>query len=151
MVSIARISLPVKGIEEMRTEAAEQGYDFLDTLVEEWASGENRFEKRGEVLLGCFKAGLLVGVGGLTIDPYAGSPMVGRIRRVYVRAAWRNHGVGGLLVQTLAARARENFMLVRLRAENLDAARLYERLGFSAIDDENATHVMDLIAGVTQL
>lgn len=151
LISIAKITLPIEGIDEMRAEAEREGYNFLDTLVEEWASGENRFEKRGELLMGCFEAGRLVGVGGLTIDPYAGSTNVGRIRRVYVLAEWRNRGVGRLLVQTLTERAREGFAAVRLRAESADAARLYERLGFTPIDDPNATHAITWRADITSL
>lgn len=139
------------GIEEIRKEAGQEGYRFLDTLVEEWASGANRFDKRGELLMGCFELGMLIGVGGLTIDPYAGSPDVGRIRRVYLRAAWRNRGAGGLLVAALMEKARESFGCVRLRAENADAARLYERLGFLPIDDENATHAIVWRHSVTRL
>jgi hypothetical protein len=31
---------------------------------------------------------------------------------------------------------------VRLRAENDDAARLYERIGFSLLDSPDATHLL---------
>ncbi len=151
LISIEKITLPLAGIEPLRTEAEREGYGFLDTLVEDWASGANRFERRGELLMGCFASGELIGVGGLTIDPYAGSSQVGRIRRVYIRADWRNRGAGRLLVETLIAKARQSFRSVRLRAENKDAARLYERLGFVPIIDPDATHWMTWSAGVTSL
>jgi hypothetical protein len=65
-IAIQKIELPVPGIEQMRTEAGCEGYDFLDTLVEDWASGENRFDGPGEILCGHIDHGQLVAVGGLT-------------------------------------------------------------------------------------
>jgi GNAT superfamily N-acetyltransferase len=141
---IEKIALPVAGIELLHAEAIKEGYAFLETLLSEWESGENRYNRPGETLLGCFEQDELVAVGGLNVDPFLGLPEVGRVRRVYVRAAWRNRGVGRLLVNALVEEARGSFRLVRLRAENADAARLYERLGFEAIQDENATHQMAL-------
>jgi len=142
MIEIQPITLPVPGIEELRREAREEGYDFLDRLVEDWHSGENRFDGPGEIFCGCFDEGVLVGVGGLNRDPFLADPQVGRIRRVYVRGAWRNRGAGRALVHSLLGTARKCFRSVRLRAENAGAARLYERIGFTAIDDPNATHIL---------
>jgi GNAT superfamily N-acetyltransferase len=142
MIAIQQIALPIKGIESLRLEAQREGYNFLDTLVEEWASGVNRFNKRGEIFLGCFDKGLLVAVGGVTIDPFTASPEIGRIRRVYVRSAWRGQGVGTALMKALMAASVRSFSSVRLRAENDNAARLYERLGFVPICDSNATHLL---------
>ena len=142
MIEIRPITLPVPGIEEMRQEARDEGYDFLDRLVEDWLSGENRFDGPGETFSGCFEEGMLVGVGGLNRDPFLADPRVGRIRRVYVRRAWRNRGAGEVLVKSLLGTARKSFRSVRLRAENTGAARLYERIGFAPIDDPSATHIL---------
>ncbi len=117
MISIRKIELPVPGIEILQSEAREEGYDFIETLVEEWASAKNRFEAPGEALCGYLDQGLLVAVGGLNCDPFAGRPDMGRIRRVYVRHAWRNQGVGRALVTALVDEARTHFSCVRLRAE----------------------------------
>jgi len=143
MTTILKIELPIPGLDELRTEARKEGYRFLETLVDEWASGKNRFDAPGEILCGHLDQGLLVAVGGLNCDPFAGRPEVGRIRRVYVRDAWRNKGVGKALVSTLVDEARKHFHLVRLRAENPGAARLYERLGFTPIASPDATHILD--------
>jgi GNAT superfamily N-acetyltransferase len=142
MIEIQQITLPVPGIDELRQEARGEGYDFLDRLVEDWLSGENRFDGSGETFCGGFHCGVLVAVGGLNRDPFLADPEVGRIRRVYVRQAWRNRGVGEALVRSLLNTARKSFRSVRLRAENAGAARLYEHIGFSAIDDPNATHIL---------
>ena len=144
MSAIEQIRLPLPGIEELRREAHEEGFQFLETLFEEWVSGVNRFNAPGEVLCGAMEAGLVVAVGGLNCDPFAGRPDVGRIRRVYVRPGWRGLGIGQALVEALIEHARGSFRVVRLRAENSGAARLYERLGFSRCQDPDATHVLAL-------
>ena len=142
MIAICKIELPIPGVERLQQEACGEGYDFIETLVEEWASAENRFDAPGEILCGHLEEGLLVAVGGLNLDPFAGRPDMGRLRRVYVRPAWRNKGIGRALVTALVDQARTHFRCVRLRAENADAARLYERLGFSPVQNPDATHIL---------
>jgi GNAT superfamily N-acetyltransferase len=142
MISIIKIELPVPGIEVLRAEAKGEGYNFIDRLVEEWKSGANRFSAPGEALCGYLNEGQLVAVGGLNCDPFARRADVGRIRRVYVRAAWRHRGIGRALVAALVDEARKNFNCVRLRAENPDAARLYESMGFAPTANADATHIM---------
>jgi GNAT superfamily N-acetyltransferase len=141
---IQAIQLPVPGIEELQAEAHIEGYRFIDTLVNQWLSGENRFNAPGEALCGCMDDGLLIAVGGLTRDPFLSDPAVGRIRRVYVRRACRNRGIGAALLDQLLSVARQNFSSVRLRAESPQAARLYGRKGFSEIQSPTATHILHL-------
>jgi GNAT superfamily N-acetyltransferase len=142
MNSIRNIGLPIPGIELLQADARQEGYNFVDRLIEEWASGVNRFDVPGEILLGDLDQGLLVAVGGLNVDPFAGRSDMGRLRRVYVRPAWRNRGIGGALVASLVEHARKGFSCVRLRAENADAARLYESMGFVPISSPDATHIL---------
>jgi GNAT superfamily N-acetyltransferase len=139
-MTIERIQLPAAGIDDLQREAHAEGYQFIDTLVDEWATGKNRFDAPGECLCGYWDQGKLVAVAGLTIDPFLNRPDTGRIRRVYVRPAWRNRGIARALVMTLLGEARPHFRCVRLRAENPLAIRLYEQLGFVPIADPNATH-----------
>jgi GNAT superfamily N-acetyltransferase len=141
-IQISKIRLPIAGLDELRADARAEGYNFMDRLANEWQSGVNRFDAPGEMLCGHLGNGLLVAAGGLNRDPFAGRAEVGRIRRVYVRPAWRGRGIGAALVSVLIEEARQNFACVRLRAENPVAARLYERLGFERIADANATHVV---------
>jgi GNAT superfamily N-acetyltransferase len=148
MNGIVRIELPVPGVEQLRAEAQAEGYDFIETLVDDWASTANRFDAPGEGLFGLFDEGVLVAVGGVNSDPFARDAQIGRIRRVYVRPAWRNKGVGRALVSALVEEARKSFARVRLRAENADAARLYERLGFVPIENPDATHILVLASGL---
>jgi GNAT superfamily N-acetyltransferase len=142
MIEFRKITLPLPGLDDLLAEARTEGYDFIDTLVDDWASAANRFDGPGEALFGCFEAGVLVAVGGLNVDPFAGDPQTGRIRRVYVQSQGRNRGVGAALMKVLVDEARKSFKCVRLRAESPDAARLYERLGFRPIENPDATHVL---------
>ncbi len=144
MITVQTIALPAPGIETLLAEALAEGYDFVQTLVDEWASGENHYNGPGEVLQGAFDGGQLVAVGGLNRDPFAGRIDLARIRRVYVRPAWRNAGIGRALVSSLVEEARKSFHNVRLRAENAGAARLYERMGFVPVPGPDATHILFL-------
>jgi len=148
MIAIRPVTPPIPGFRPMAAEAAAEGFEFLDRLAAEWQTGANRFDGPGETLLGVFDGEELVAIGGLNRDPFLGDPAVGRIRRIYVREAWRNTGIGTDLVSALLARAAETFEQVRLRAVSRDAARLYERLGFLPIDDAHATHALPLKTGV---
>lgn len=141
---IREIELPTPGIEQLRSDALGEGYNFVETLIGECSMGTNRYDQPGETLLGCFDGDALVAVGGLNVDPFANDRDVGRVRRVYVRPAWRNRGIGRALVTALVERARGNFRCVRLRAENPDARRLYERMGFEPTTEPEATHAMNL-------
>jgi hypothetical protein len=80
MIAIQKIELPAPGMEYLQSEAQAEGYDFIQTLTEEWARAQNRFDAPGEILCGHLDRGLLVAVGGLNCDPFARRLDVGRIR-----------------------------------------------------------------------
>jgi ribosomal protein S18 acetylase RimI-like enzyme len=144
MITIQQIELPVPGIEQLQTEALEEGFLHIEKLFRDWRSGANRFNEPGEKLYGCMDQATLVAIGGLNRDPFAGRPDVGRIRRVYVRPAWRNRGIGNALIHALVKDARSSFTSLHLHTENPAAARLYERIGFSRLLTADATHVFFL-------
>jgi GNAT superfamily N-acetyltransferase len=144
MRKVLRAVLPLEGLDVLLAEAAAEGFAFLEPLVADWESGENRFSGPGEGFYAVFAGDQLVAIGGLNQDPFLRSPEVGRLRRIYVRAAWRRQGIGEELVKAMLADARQSFSWVRLRAENAGAARLYERLGFTPCADEHATHTLHL-------
>jgi GNAT superfamily N-acetyltransferase len=90
----------------------------------------------------------VVGVCGLTIDPYAADPAVGRVRRLYVLRAFRGRGVGRGLVEAVVRAAGERFRTLRLRTESPEAAVFYERLGFQPVAGvPDCTHVRELAGG----
>jgi GNAT superfamily N-acetyltransferase len=130
-------------LEQLQVEALQEGFLFIERLWKEWENGKNRFTAPGEKLFGCMDQAALVAIGGLNQDPFDGRGGIGRIRRVYVRPAWRNQGIGQALVHTLVENARTSFTALHLRTDNPTAARLYERIGFTRSLALNATHVLD--------
>ena len=65
----------------IRAEARAEGYQFLDRLANDWASGAMRFNRPGEVLLTAYSEGVIAAIGGITIDPIV--PDALRMRRFY--------------------------------------------------------------------
>ncbi|MFM0374789.1 GNAT family N-acetyltransferase [Paraburkholderia aspalathi] len=126
---------------DLEREASKQGFNFLGRLIDEWRTGSNRFDKPGERLLVAVDAGNIVGIGGLNVDPYKPIGDTARLRRLYVANDFRRRGVGEALVCALLKDARRTFRVVRLSTDTEGAAAFYARLGFSAIEDESATHV----------
>lgn len=128
----------------LKDESRLEGYWMLVTLAEGWASGANRFLKRGEVLYGAWQGRKLVGVCGLNIDPYLGDGGQGRVRHLFVSAAHRGNGLGRMLVEAVIDRARQHFSALNTRAPG-EAFPLYERLGFQRVEEQEfVTHRMML-------
>jgi GNAT superfamily N-acetyltransferase len=121
------------------------GLRLVRRLVDDWASGQNRFDRPGEALFAALTAGRMVGVCGLNVDPYCAAPRVGRVRHLYVLSSHRRLGVGRHLVRAVIAAARDPFDTLRLRTGNPAAARLYESLGFlPSVGDADCTHILEL-------
>lgn len=137
--------LPSEALGPLVAESEQAGLSFVRRLVEEWASGRNRFDRPGETCLAALVDGRLVGVCGLNVDPYTAEPRVGRVRHLYVLSAYRKLGVGQRLVEAIIAAGRAPFDRLRLRTQNEAAARLYERMGFQrSADVADCTHLMEL-------
>jgi GNAT superfamily N-acetyltransferase len=145
-VEIVRLKdLAVDGLASLVAEAERDGWRFVRRLVEEWASGVTGFDGPGEALFAAVAGGRVVGVCGLTVDPYIASPRVGRVRRLYVAAMHRRAGVGRQLVGEVICSARSRFDVLRLRTNDPSAARFYTGLGFlPSVGEPDCTHVMDL-------
>ena len=128
-------------IGDLLTESEGAGLRMVRRLVDEWETGANRFDRPGEDLFGAWLDGQLVGVCGLNIDPYAGNEHTGRVRHLYVLAAFRRRGIGRRLVLQIMEAARGRFSDLRLRTNDPAAARLYEALGFRFLpDSSDCTH-----------
>jgi GNAT superfamily N-acetyltransferase len=126
-------------------ESEASGYRFLRRVADEWESGANRFARLGEALLAAEFDDRLIGVCGLSIDPYLEDDRIGRVRNVYVLAEYRGLGIGRRLVEAAISAARGRFDRLRLRAEDSGPARLYESLGFLACSGiADCTHILDL-------
>ncbi|MFC4343319.1 GNAT family N-acetyltransferase [Cupriavidus numazuensis] len=139
--SIIQLSVLPPQIADLEREASAQGFNFVRRLTDEWRTGINRFDKPGECLLGVIGNGTLIGIGGLNVDPYAADGFTARLRRLYIAKAFRRRGIGEALVAELLQKASLHFRQVRLSTDTESAAAFYLRLGFSAVEDESATHV----------
>ncbi|KPY05311.1 MULTISPECIES: GNAT family N-acetyltransferase [Pseudomonas] len=134
--------LPPK-ILALEKEAVEEGFRFITRLIDEWHSGTNRFDAPGECLMVACLNQQLIGVGGLSIDPYA-EANTARLRRVYVAASSRGQHVGQALVKALLTHAALRFRSVHLSTDTPEGDSFYLHCGFIRTDIPHATHVMQL-------
>ena len=126
----------------LTAEAEAEGYLFLRRHAEEWRDGTLRFDRPGEIFLGALDGGRLVGVAGISLDPYHPEPGLGRVRHLYVAPDRRRDGIGSALVTRLLDHGRGRFD--RLRLWTRSASSFYERLGFTASPGPKQTHVIAL-------
>src|SRR5437879_5760125 len=121
--------LPSDALGALVAESEEAGLRFVRRLLDEWASGANRFDRPGEALFAARVGGRLVGVCGLNIDPYAADRRVGRVRHLYVLSAFRRRGVGRHLVTAGIEMARGRVDRLHVRTEDGGGGRFYEAAG----------------------
>lgn len=131
-------ALPAE-FDTLRCEAQAEGYRFIERLAADWASGQTRFDHAGEILLALRVGGELAGIGGLTIDPVLADAL--RVRRFYVRAMFRRHGLGRMLAESLLDHARASRRLMTVNA-GAGSERFWEALGFRADPADGHTHVV---------
>ena len=127
------------GFAKMRAEASSEGYRFLERLATAWESGIIRFDRDGESLLAAYSAGVLAGIGGLTVEPVI--PCALRMRRFYVRAPFRRTGIGRMLAIALLDWPRLNGVPVTVNAA-VGSGRFWESLGFSPDPSNGYTHIL---------
>jgi len=118
------------GITALRAEARREGYRFLECLAADWTAGVVRFDHPGEVLLTASVAGVLVSIGGLTLDPAV--PGALRMRRFYVHPAFRRQGIGRILAIALLEQPGTAGRSVTVNAGTAQAPAFWEALGFVA-------------------
>ena len=125
----------------MEKEAGKEGFRFLTRLISEWHSGANHFDAPGECLIAAYFNQQLIGIGGLSVDPYV-ETNTARLRRVYVAASSRGQHVGQTLVKVLVAHATLRFQSVRLSTDTPEGDAFYLHCGFMRTEDAHATHIM---------
>ena len=129
------------GFDTLRAEARAEGSWVVERLATDWLSLTARFDRDGEALLAAWVNGVLAGIGGLTIDPVV--PDALRMRRFYVRLAYRRSGIGRKMATALLQPARSAGGLVTVNAAPASAA-FWESLGFVADARDGHTHVYQL-------
>jgi len=113
-----RTDLPVPTLRALVEESERAGFRLVRRLVEDWATGANRFDGPGEALFVASVDGHLGGICGLNVDPYCAEARVGRVRHPCVLSEFRRHGVGRRLVTEIIGTARGSFDTLRLRTGN---------------------------------
>ncbi|KAF2407033.1 Acetyltransferase (GNAT) domain-containing protein [Pseudomonas antarctica] len=141
--SIRKLEALPEQLRELEAQAVAEGFRFLTRLITEWENCTNRFDQPGECLVGVFRHGQWLAVGGLSRDPYAG-PETARLPRVYVDPTMRKRRIGGALVRYLLEYAAKQFQAVRLSTESPSAMKFYLRCGFHPVGDDTATHAKSL-------
>jgi len=136
--------LPRDKMASLVTASVEEGHEFVVRLLREWESGDNRFDQPGEAVYLAHQGDDVVGVCGLNCDPFAGSPTIGRLRRLYVTPAFRGSGIARRLVDVAVEHGRDYFHLIRVRAGTQDAVGFYDRIGFERRGEAHVTHALDL-------
>lgn len=113
-------------------------------LLDDFRSGANRFDRPGELLLGCLEGDVVVAVCGLNIEEETCFGKAGRIRRLYVLPSHRGKGLARSLVDAVVAAAAGWFDALIVNVGTLPARGFYEHLGFAAVDHPGIAHVKDL-------
>ncbi|MGD9091855.1 MAG: GNAT family N-acetyltransferase [Anaerolineales bacterium] len=131
--------LPLDDLQPLLVESRQQGFDFLDRLVQEYLGGSNCFSGANEALFSVYKRPDMVAIGGLSADPYLMEDDAGRIRHVYVLSAWRRQGVGKLLMNRIIEEASSHYRILTLRTFSDGADKFYRALGFRTEPEIYAT------------
>ena len=129
---IVRGQLP-SDIGVLESEARAEGLRFIDTLVREWRDGTNRYDSADEVLM-------TVRQDRVTVDPV--DPTALRMRRFYVRTAYRRRGYGRRLASALVARATATSKTIFVNAGTELAPAFWESIGFRRHFEAGHTHVL---------
>lgn len=123
----------------MCADASAEGFRFLERLRADWNAGSLRFDKPGEALLIARRDGTLAGIGGMTADPHICTAL--RMRRFYVRPAFRRRGIAKALAKALIASAQKTGRPVTVNAGTATAPAFWESLGFLRVPNAGHTHV----------
>ncbi|QJX07183.1 MULTISPECIES: GNAT family N-acetyltransferase [Rhizobium] len=129
-------------IADLESEARQEGYLHITRLIDEWSTGDNRFQRDGERLLGAYVDDALAGIGSMTVETAMSGVL--RMRRFYVRPATRGRGIGRILALALLDHARSFCTVVTVHAGNDGAAKFWESLGFQPHGRDGYTHLLAL-------
>lgn len=139
-MTIKEISKLPDGFEALLDESVAQNFNFLKKMQEEWISGKNQFNKNGERAFAVFDGNILIGIGGLNIDPYLPNDQIGRVRHLYILSTYRKNGAGKLLMNEIIKTAKLYYPKLRLKTDTAIAAKFYESLGFAKVTSDSASH-----------
>ena len=134
----------IHDVRRLASLASVEGFAFLHRFLAELEGDSVALNSTGEFFLGFVAEGRIIGMGGVTPDPYLNDPLTGRLRHLYVHPDHRRSSVARRLVCELERRAATVYSTLRLRTDNYAAAQFYLRLGYDPIVDATATHVRSI-------
>jgi len=140
LIAITDANYPL--IEPLVDESQREGFEFVRRTIDDWKSGANRFSRTGEGLWGLVCGAELIGIGGLSVDPYVKNADTGRVRHLYISKAYRRKRCATLLMKTIIGQAQLYFRVLRLFTANPAAAAFYEQLGFEHLPGNKVSHVL---------
>jgi GNAT superfamily N-acetyltransferase len=102
-------------LDSLVKQSKEDGFRFVERLINDYKIGSNTFNHFGEGLFGVFnEEGVIVAIGGLNKDPFSNEQYIGRLRRFYVDKEYRRNGVGSLLVKKIIEEAKRYYKILVL-------------------------------------
>ncbi|MCK0473243.1 GNAT family N-acetyltransferase [Halalkalibacter sp. APA_J-10(15)] len=133
-------------LDRLVKQSKQDGFRFVERLINDYENGSNTFNNFGEVLFGVFnEEDVLVAIGGLNKDPYSNEKFIGRLRRFYVSKEYRRNGVGSLLVKKMIDEAKRYYNILVLHTDTEQADKFYTSLGFLKENlYPNSSHYMEL-------
>lgn len=122
----------IDSTKELVDESVAGGIKFEQRMWDEWQSGQNRFNKRGERFIGLFHNGECIAVGGIQVDPYIvdNDGSIGRVRHIYVKESFRKQGLAKIILDILVSYGKNYFQKIGLSTTNPIASHMYEEYGF---------------------
>ena len=144
MVNVLRLveALP-DGFDVICAEAAAEGVRNMAMLAVEFGSKDDPFTDPG-ALFAAIVDGDLAGVGGVTPETGLAEPAM-RMRRLYVRPAFRRRGVARALAGAMMQQGFQTAPLLTLNAAASPAAPpFWEAMGFETVDWPRVTHALRL-------
>ncbi|MDO9223498.1 MAG: GNAT family N-acetyltransferase [Caulobacter sp.] len=144
MVIILRVieALP-HGFDVICADAAAEGVRNMALLAGEFGSDADPYLEPG-ALFAAVIGGDLAGVGGVTVETGLDEPAM-RMRRLYVRPAFRRTGVARALAGAMMQQGFQTAPLLTLNAAASAAAPpFWEAMGFAPADRPGITHTLRL-------
>lgn len=144
VVTILRVveALP-HGFDVILAEATAEGVRNMAMLATEFGSADDPYVDPG-ALFAAFADGELAGVGGVTVQVGLTEPAM-RMRRLYVRPAFRRTGVARALAGAMMQQGFQTAPLLVLNAGASDAAPpFWEAMGFELVAWPRITHAIRL-------
>lgn len=132
-------------LESVVKQSKEDGFRFVERLINDYKNGSNTFNQIGEGLFGVFnEEGVLVAIGGLNKDPFSNEQYIGRLRRFYVDKEYRRSGIGSLLVKKIINEAKRFYKILVLHTDTDQADQFYSSIGFTKGNlYPNSSHFME--------